>query len=97
MVVYDTLVEDVVYHVSFVFKSFPILMLILLYYFEQISTIFIYLACFLNSQDISKERHLSLTKSGISTSMSGRDATKTTFSSPCMSEDFVSAGILHTV
>jgi hypothetical protein len=48
---------------SFWFKYcvliFSILMLILLHYFEYSSTIFIYFACFLNSQDIFKAQRLS--------------------------------------
>jgi len=41
-------------------------MLKLLHYFESSSTDFIYLHCFLNSQDIFKERHLSLTQRHLS-------------------------------
>jgi hypothetical protein len=61
------------------FYVFSLLMLILLHYCKYISTVLIYLACFLNSQVILKKWHLSLTKSGVSTGVSRRPAAKNTY------------------
>jgi len=75
---------------------FSFLMLILRHCLEYNSTVFVYLACFLNAQGILKERHLSLMKRSMSSGTSGRDDEETTCFRRPVSRRLISADILHT-
>jgi len=75
---------------------FSFLMFILRHCLEYSSTVFVYLAFFLNAQGIFKERHLSLIKSSISTGTSGKDDAETTCFRRPVSRRLISADILHT-
>ena len=57
------------------------------------STVLIYLCCFLNSQDIFKERHPSLPKAASLPACPGETPQRQHFWSPCISETFTSADI----